>query len=75
MRQKILIAPYLTRWALLILVGLLSSSGCGGFQLGPWGGPAYDLQLDKVGTGGQAIVPTNDAAYCDGQPMDSRTRR
>jgi len=74
MRQKIL-GPYLPPWALLILVELLSSSGCGSFQLGPWGGPAYDLQIDKVGTGEQAIVPTNDAAYWDGQPMDTRTRR
>jgi hypothetical protein len=75
MRQKILIGPYPPPWALLILFGLLSSSGCAWIQLGPWGGPAYDLQFDKVGTGEQAIVPTNNAAYCDGQPMDTRTHR
>jgi hypothetical protein len=75
MRRRILIAPYLPPGAFLILAGLLSSSGCGGFQLGPWGGPAYDLQFDKVGTGEQAIVPANDAAYWNGQPMDTRTRR
>jgi hypothetical protein len=75
MRQKILMEPCRPAWALAILAGLLASSGCGSFQLGPWGGPAYDLQFDKVGTGQQAIVPTNDAAYWDGQPMDTRTRR
>jgi hypothetical protein len=51
--------------------------GCStlGFDIGPWGGPAYKLDLDTVGTGEQAIVPRNDYSYANGEPLDYRTRR
>jgi len=44
-------------------------------QLGPWGGPAYDLDYDKIGTGEQAITPTNDPWYMNGEPQDCRTNQ
>jgi hypothetical protein len=49
-------------------------AGCS-WPLGPWGGPAYTLDFDKIGTGLQAISPRNDAFFQDGEPMDYRTRR
>jgi hypothetical protein len=38
-------------------------------------GPAYDLAVDKIGTGLQAITPSNDIYFCDGMPMDARTKK
>jgi hypothetical protein len=51
--------------------------GCCGLvsNLGPWGGPAYEIDHDKIGTGEQAIVPRNDELFWDGEPMDLRSDR
>jgi hypothetical protein len=60
------------RLALLAaLAGLLV--GCD--DLGPWGGPAYTVDWNKIGTGEQAILPRNDASYWNGEAMDYRSRR
>jgi hypothetical protein len=58
--------------AAVLLIGSLS--GCGVFNLGPWGGPAYEMDTDKLGTGQQTIVPRTDATYYNGEQM-SRTHR
>ena len=50
-------------------------AGCGEIPLGPWGGPAYTLDTEKIGTGQQAISPRNDALYSNGEPMDRRSKR
>lgn len=68
MRRVIL--PMLFGCALLALPGCCLVS-----QLGPWGGPAYDLDYDKIGTGEQVITPTNDPWYMNGEPQDYRTNR
>ena len=44
-------------------------------ELGPWGGPAYTVDSDKLGTGQQAVELRNDSAYCNGEAMDARKRR
>lgn len=60
----------------LLAAAAIPVSGCGFcMPLGPWGGPAYTLDTDRIGTGRPAIVPLNDAVTWDGQPMDLRTRR
>jgi len=56
------------------LVIALVSAGCS-WPLGPWGGPAYELDLSKVGTGQEAISLRNDAEYKNGEPMDYKKRR
>ena len=60
--------------ALLLLALPVAGVGCS-FNLGPWGGPAYTLDLDRVGTGEEAINLRNDAYYQDGQPTGYRARR
>src|SRR5262249_53861059 len=61
------------RVALLALL-TVPQFGCSwlGLPLGPWGGPAYMLDGDKVGSGQQAITPTNDAQHWNGESMDAR---
>jgi hypothetical protein len=49
--------------------------GCSDLDLGPWGGSAYQLDTEKVGTGQQTISSRNDAEYWNGQPTDHRPRR
>lgn len=63
------------RWLTLGLILVIAPAGCRWLDLGPWGGPAYTLDTEKVGTGQQAITPRNDAGYADGQALDCRTRR
>jgi hypothetical protein len=63
----------LLRLALLSTVAILPL-GCGSIDFGPWGGPSYTLDTDKIGTGQQTITPRNDASYWNGQPMDYRSR-
>lgn len=53
-----------------VLLILTCLSGCVSIDLGPWGGPAYTLDTDKIGTGEQAIRPRNDNKYMNGEPMD-----
>lgn len=62
-----------TALRLVILATLIALAGCN--TLGPWGGPAYTLDTDKVGTGQSAISLRNDAQFWNGEPMDYRTRR
>ena len=62
-------------WTFALLVLISAQAGCAYLPLGPWGGPAYDLDLGKIGTGEPAIVPRNDPAYLFGEPMDCRTRK
>jgi hypothetical protein len=58
----------------LLLIGAATLTGCSSWNLGPWGGPAYTLEMDKVGTGQPAVIPRNDAFYQDGESMDCRSR-
>jgi hypothetical protein len=61
---------------LILVLAMVATPGCCIVsQLGPWGGPAYDLDYGKIGTGEQAITPTNDAFYMNGEPQDCRTNR
>jgi hypothetical protein len=62
-------------WAALLLILTATIAGCSSWNLGPWGGPAYTLDTEKIGTGQQAITPRNDAFYQNGEPMDYRSRR
>jgi hypothetical protein len=62
------------RLALLSAAATLPT-GCGLVDLGPWGGPAYSLDIDKIGTGQQAITPRNDTSNWNGESTDTRTRR
>jgi hypothetical protein len=41
----------------------------------PWGGPAYDIDDDKIGTGEQAFILRNDPFYWNGEPQDLRSDR
>jgi hypothetical protein len=59
----------------LLMCATVPLAGCGLFDLGPSGGPAYQLDSAKVGTGQQAITPRNDSSYWNGQPMDYRQGR
>jgi len=59
---------------LVYLIMFTAISGCA-WNLGPWGGPAYMLDLNRVGSGEQAIQPRNDDANWHGQPVNLRTRR
>lgn len=61
-----------TIWFALGLFLAANLTGCG---CGPWGGPAYTLDWDKVGTGQQALVLQNDSEYWNGEPLDCRTHR
>jgi hypothetical protein len=45
-----------------VLVALFAASGCT-VPLGPWGGPAYELDVGKIGSGQQAIKPKEDGLY------------
>ena len=60
---------------LVLLTIVCQSAGCALINLGPWGGPAYTLDLGKIGTSDQAIAPRNDASFSSGEPMDYRARR
>lgn len=55
----------------LVLLGVVLACA----TLGCAGAPGYSVDLNKVGTGEQAIEPRNDAQYWDGTPMDQRTRK
>ena len=59
--------------AFLLLALPVAGSGCS-INLGPWGGPAYTLDLDRIGTGEPAINLRNDESYQDGQPTGYRSR-
>lgn len=59
----------------MLLICTAPAVGCSSWNLGPWGGPAYTLDTEKIGTGQQAITPRNDAFYQNGEPMDYRSRR
>jgi hypothetical protein len=52
----------------------LSPLGCS-LPLGPWGGPAYTLDTDKIGTGEPAITPRNDGFYAGGEALSYRSHR
>ncbi|HVJ79972.1 MAG TPA: hypothetical protein VNC50_02785 [Planctomycetia bacterium] len=56
---------------LVMTAVLASATGCSLIPLGPWGGPAY--QLDESGSGGPEIKPRNDHQYWNGEPMDYRS--
>jgi hypothetical protein len=64
-----------TAWLGLGLFVAANLTGCAWFDVGPWGGPGYTLQSDKVGSGQQAITTRNDSQYWNGEPMDCRTHR
>lgn len=59
----------------LCLAAVLAPGCCLVSQLGPWGGPAYDLDYSKIGTGEQVITPSNDEFHINGEPQDCRTSR
>jgi hypothetical protein len=61
---------------LMGLIVLLSTFGCRfiDWDLGPWGGPAYRLDSEKIGTGQQAITPRTDASHWNGEAMNVRRR-
>jgi hypothetical protein len=59
---------------LLVLVSLVSLTGCGTWNLGPWGGPAYEMDLSKMGTGESVFSLRNDAYYLDGMPTTKDVR-
>ena len=59
----------------LVALAAITLVGCSSIGLGPWGGPAYDLDVNKIGTGEPAISLRNDGEFWNGQPMDCRTRR
>jgi hypothetical protein len=58
-----------------IVVSVISvcTTGCT-VPLGPWGGPAYDLNVADVGTGKQAITPRNDADYVGGSEINTKRK-
>jgi hypothetical protein len=54
---------------LSVLLTLASvSAGCSSIDFAPWGGPAYTLHTDQIGSGRTAITPRNDAQYSNGEP-------
>jgi hypothetical protein len=53
---------------------IVMGAGCAAIGLGPDRGPKYDLNLGKIGTGEQAITPTNNNEFWNGMPMDARTK-
>ena len=63
------------RIAIALFLAFASVTLPTGCQLGPWGGPAYDVDYGKIGTGEQAITPRNDAFYMNGEPQDYRSNR
>jgi hypothetical protein len=52
----------------------ITFAGCQ-LPLGPWGGPAYEVDTTKAGSDESSISLRNDAQFWNGQPMDCRTRR
>jgi hypothetical protein len=63
----------LTRRLSILLTLASVSAGCSSIDLGPWGGPAYTLHTDQIGSGRNAILPRNDAQFSNGEPVDYRT--
>jgi len=53
---------------------ILMIAGCAEFDLGPWGGPAYTFDSDKLNSGQPAITPRNDNGYWNGEAVDNRRR-
>ena len=46
---------------------------CLNFGVGPRRVPAYTVDMEKVGSGEQAIIPRNNASFWNGEPMDLRS--
>jgi hypothetical protein len=44
-----------------VLALVVVAGGCS-IPLGPWGGPAYELDTTLIGTGKQAIIPREDGS-------------
>ena len=55
----------------VLTAAVAAANGCSLIPLGPWGGPAY--QLDESGGGEPAIKLRNDHQYWNGEPMDYRS--
>ena len=67
-------ARSVVRLAVAAQLVLLSAWGCEIIHLRDNSGPSYDVRSDKLGTGEQAIAPTNDNYFWNGMPMDARTK-
>jgi hypothetical protein len=57
----------------IVLIGAVIAAGCT-VPLGPWGGPAYDLDTSKIGSGAAAITPRNDADYSNGDAVNAKRK-
>ena len=64
-----------TVWIAFGLLLLSSLAGCCSIDLGFLGASGYTFDTGKIGSGQQAINPSNDSPYWNGQPMDDRARR
>lgn len=65
------------KWRVVRLFGVIIASvaaaGCA-LPLGPWGGPAYELNVGDIGAGKQAITPRNDSDYQNGDAVNARRK-
>jgi hypothetical protein len=57
----------------VVIVAMIAAAGCT-VPLGPWGGPAYELNVGDIGTGKQAITPRNDADFVGGAEINMKRK-
>jgi hypothetical protein len=66
------------RGKLFLLIALVSMgfiSGCGTTtDFGVKAGPGFDVDVFNLGSGQPVFSPANDNYFCNGDPMDCRTR-